>query len=102
MRETDREVGLGEVSRDQGGRVDRHREAGDLLLRVDELEETLEELRGRDSDAPLRPGESRAETLHALEERLAAERARLHALEQGEGLQYDSISRAMLLSDAMG
>jgi hypothetical protein len=103
MREADREVGFGDTPRDDAdGGTDRHRRAGDLLLRVDEMEETLQALRDAPPDAPLRPGESREETLHALEGRLAAERARLEALEHGGGLRYDDITRAMLLSDAMG
>lgn len=104
MRDIDREIGIrpiGGAPRDDAGQEE-NRRMGELLLRVDELEETLDTLRSTPEVFPLLPGEEREEILRTLERRTQAERARAEALQHGERVDYDAIERAMRLADAAG
>lgn len=78
------------------------REIGELLLRVDEMEDTLRLL---ETEPPTRAEagvSSRPETMRRLEEQIQAERARLGEMERCGAMQYDQIERAIRLSEAMG
>jgi hypothetical protein len=99
MRDIDREIGIGTFGRDahadDAHAVARNRRIGELLLRADEMEETLETLRTEPADAPLQPGRSREESLRALERRARLERERLETLARREPIDYDAVARAM-------
>lgn len=102
MRDADREIGVGPwwpgAPRDDDPEVTRHRRIGELLLRADEIEETLDALRCEPGALPLRPGESREETLRALEWRARMERGKAEALDRMESLDYAAVERALRLS----
>jgi hypothetical protein len=87
----DREIGLDgsgpESSSAQARRI------GEKLLFVDELEDTLEQV--RTSGEP-------PERIQALERRLNAERETIQALETRGQLDYDEIARVMEAIDRSG
>lgn len=91
MRQKDREIGLEgsgpHVSPTEARRI------GEKLLFVDELEDTLEQVRSR-GEAP--------ERIRALERRLSVERESLQALETRGSLDYDEIARVMDVVDRSG
>ena len=62
------------------------RRIGERLLLMDELEDTLEQVR-TSGEAP--------ERIHALERRLSAEREMIQAIQRRGELRYDEIARAM-------
>jgi hypothetical protein len=88
MRERDREVDLHQEPSDTG-RMEARR-IGERLLLLDELEDTLDQVRAS--------GESR-DRIRALERRVSAERATLRALESRGELRYDEIARVMIEPD---
>lgn len=102
----DQDVGIPMAGRrDDGewvrsGEGSKYREIGELLLRVDELEDTLQ-LMDRDPDARTAEG-ARREDRRLLEERIRSERAKIEALERRGGIRYDEVERAIRLADAMG
>jgi hypothetical protein len=91
MRERDREIDL---HHDPGGTgpMDARR-IGEKLLLLDELEDTLEQVRAC--------GEPR-DCIRALERRVSAERETLRALETRGELRYDEIARVMDTLDRSG
>ncbi|HEX6923933.1 MAG TPA: hypothetical protein VF167_00780 [Longimicrobiaceae bacterium] len=90
MRQKDREAGL-----ETGPRVTaaEARRIGEKLLFVDELEDTLEQVRSN--------GEP-AERIQALERRLSHERETIQALQSRGSLRYDEIARVMEAIDRSG
>ena len=104
----DQEIGIPMAGgRDDGewarsGEASAYREIGELLLRADELEDTL---RVMETDPGLRePGSpvSSPEAIRRLEARLRSERAKIEELERRGAIRYDEVERAIRLSDAMG
>lgn len=84
MRERDREIDLGHDVPDTG-RMDARR-IGERLLLLDELEDTLDQVRAS--------GEPR-DRIQALERRVSAERETIRALESRGELRYEEIARVM-------
>ena len=84
MRQRDREIGIdGSESRPRPIEAKR---LGEKLLFIDELEDTLEQVRS--SGEP-------EERIRALERKLSVERQSLQAMETRGELRYDEISRVM-------
>lgn len=86
----DREVGLGDAKPRTPAET---RRIGEKLLLVDELEDTL---------AQVRVGGEPPERVSALERRLSAERGTLQAMEARGKLDYDEIARVMEAIDRSG
>lgn len=91
MQQSDREVGL-ELTAPRHTPAEARR-IGEKLLFVDELEDTLEQVRG---------GGEPADRIRALERRLTAEREEIQALESRGRLDYDEIARVMETIDRSG
>lgn len=104
MRDIDREIGIGSfresTAADDVAAVERNRSIGERLLRADETEETLRVLREAPDGPPVRRGESREQTLRALERRAREERESLRMLASSGSLDYGAIDRAMGLRRA--
>ena len=105
--EWDQDIGMPMAGRrDDGewarsGEASRYREIGELLLRVDEMEDTLRSMQSR----PPTPEEvefAEPDAVRRLEARIRAERVRIDELERRGAIQYDQIERAIRLSDTMG
>lgn len=91
MGQRDRETGLdGSALPPSRAEV---RRIGERLLLVDELEDTLEQLR-RGGEPP--------ERVRAIERRLSSERETIQAMESRGDLRYDEIARAMEAVDRSG
>ena len=84
MRERDREIDLRHDIADTG-RMDARR-IGERLLLLDELEDTLDQVRAG--------GEPR-DRIQALERRVSAERETIRALESRGELRFEEIARVM-------
>ncbi|HEX6070964.1 MAG TPA: hypothetical protein VFZ18_14110 [Longimicrobiaceae bacterium] len=84
MRERDREIDLRNDIADTG-RMDARR-IGERLLLLDELEDTLDQVRAS--------GEPR-DRIQALERRVSAERETIRALESRGELRFEEIARVM-------
>lgn len=84
MRERDREIDLRHDIADTG-RMDARR-IGERLLLLDELEDTLDQVRAS--------GEPR-DRIQALERRVSAERETIRALESRGELRFEEIARVM-------
>jgi chaperonin cofactor prefoldin len=103
----DQDVGMPMAGeRADGERVRRddasvHREIGELLLHVDELEDTLQVMEARPEIRVDTGPEPPRETMRRLEDRIRAERAKIQALERRGAIQYDEIERAIRLSETM-
>ena len=91
MERKDREIGLDGSELDAGA-ADARR-IGEKLLFVDELEDTLEQVRGH--------GES-PERIEALERRLSSERETIQGMETRGELRYEEIARVMDTIDRSG
>lgn len=85
------ETGLAGPGGDSGMRD--MREVAEKLLFVDELEDTLDQVRSN--------GEPRRR-IEALERRLSEERESIHQMESRGDLRYDEIARAMEAIDLSG
>ena len=90
MLERDREIGLESAKLRSSAET---RRIGEKLLLVDELEDTLDQVRAG-GDPP--------ERVRALERRLSAERETLQAMETRGKLDYDEIARVMEAVDRSG
>ena len=104
MRDIDREIGIGsfpEDAADDMAAVERNRRIAERLLRADETEETLQVLREAPDGPPVRRGETREQTLRALERRAREERESLRMLASGGSLDYGALDRAMGLQRGM-
>lgn len=103
----DQDVGMPVAGeRADGERVRRdeasvHREIGELLLHVDELEDTLQVMEAH-PEIRLAGGREPREARRRLEDRIRAERAKIEALERRGAIRYDEIERAIRLSETMG
>ena len=80
----------------------RFREIGELMLRVDEMEDTLNVMNSEPGGSSMTGGPPRHELIRRLESRIRAERARLGEMERTGAMEYDQIERAIRLSEAMG
>ncbi len=90
----------GEWVRSGEGRA--HREIGELLLRVDELEDTLHVMESRPElhdDERFGTGPA---ALRRIEAQIRTERAKIEELERRGPIRYDAVERAIRLSDAIG
>ena len=90
MLERDREIGLERAKLRSSAKT---RRIGEKLLLVDELEDTLDQVRA---------GGEPPERVRALERRLSAERETLQAMETRGKLDYDEIARVMEAVDRSG
>ena len=98
----DREVPFPQTAMRDDGRSNNARRIGELLLSIDEMEETLQALEDSRESLPLpAEGEDRF-LLRSLEVRLAVDRAKLRTLQEMGAVRYDEIDRAMRVSDLMG
>lgn len=78
------------------------RRVGEMLLELDELEETLRSMEDFPAQRPVRAGESREDAVRTIEAKIRARRERIDEL-QGRGeVRYDEIDRAMRVAEAMG
>lgn len=85
----------------RSGEGSAHRRIGELLLRVDEMEDTLRLM--EDGSAPFRAApDASPDAVRRLEARIRADRARIEDLERRGAIRYDEVERAIRLSDAMG
>lgn len=97
---TPEEVERNEDARVRSGAGSAYREIGELLLQVDELEDTLRAMEARPRVRGEEVGASPGDAMRRLEQRLRTGRARIEALERRGTIPYREVERAMRVADA--
>jgi len=89
------------TGRDDGWTV-AARQIGELLLSIDEMEETLQTFEEKRESWPLPAETDDRYLVHSLERRLAEDRTKLRVLQEMGAVRYDEIERAMRVAELMG
>lgn len=97
----DREVLLHRTAARDDGRNVAARQIGELLLSIDEMEETIQAFEETRESWPLPAETDDRYLVRSLERRVAADRAKLRALQDLGAVRYDEIEQAMRVADLM-